>query len=320
MRTLILLCVTALAFRFVSPCEAQLSDVLNKVGDAAKRGKKAKDIYTPWSAEQEQQAGVASAAKMISIFGLYDNPEMERYVNLVGSAVAQQASRQVPYKFGILDTEVITALSLPGGYVFVTRGALANMHSEAELAGTLAHEIAHVDQRHLEKEIRSRESMQFVKDEAAQFNQAKLGILAANSVQSALTQQYSRDKEADADRLGVEFADKAGYAPDGLRVFLTFLSQAPKTPENTRQLSLWGSTHPGFPQRIASLTALERNYPGGGQALETRFSWYVNPVAFARTVVATPNAPSEMDGVVNNGTVALTGLADGTKVKIRVPQ
>jgi len=240
---------------------------------------------------------------------------MERYVNLVGSAVAQQAPRQVPYKFGILDTEVITALSLPGGYVFVTRGALANMHSEAELAGTLAHEIAHVDQRHLEKEIRSRESMQFVKDEAAQFNQTKLGALAANSVQSALTQRYSRDKEADADRLGVEFADKAGYAPNGLRVFLTFLSQAPKTPESNRQLSLWGSTHPPFPQRIASLTALEGNYPGGGQTLETRFSWYVNPVAFARS---TP--PSEMDGVVQNGAVALTGVANGTKVKIRVPQ
>jgi predicted Zn-dependent protease len=240
---------------------------------------------------------------------------MEKYVNLVGSAVAQQAPRQVPYKFGILDTEVITALSLPGGYVFVTRGALANMHSEAELAGTLAHEIAHVDQRHLEKEIRSRETMQFVKDQAAQFNQAKLGLLAANSVQSALTQKYSRDKEAEADRLGVEFADKAGYAPDGLRVFLTFLSQAPKTPENTRQLSLWGSTHPPFPQRIASLTALEGSYPGGGQTLETRFGWYVNPVAFAR-----PAPPNEMDGVVHNGTVALTGLADGTKVKISVPQ
>lgn len=314
MRILILLCVTALTIHYASPCEAQLGDVMNKVGQVAKRGKKAADIYTPWTSEQEEQAGSASAAKLISIFGLYDNPEMERYVNLVGSAVAQQATRQVPYKFGILDTEVITALSLPGGYVFVTRGALANMHSEAELAGTLAHEVAHVDQRHLEKEIRSQQSMQFVKDQAAQFNQAGLGKLAANSVQSALTQQYSRDKEADADRLGVEFADKAGYAPNGLRVFLTFLSQAPKTPETTRQLSLWGSTHPSFPQRIASLTAVESKYPGGGQTLQTRFIWYVNPVAFARL------APAEMDGVVENGVVALTGLANGTKVKIRAPQ
>jgi beta-barrel assembly-enhancing protease len=313
-RTLILLCVTAVAIRYASPCEAQLGDVLNKAGQVAKRGKKAVDIYTPWTAEEEEQAGSASAAKLVSIFGLYDNPEMVRYVNLVGSAVAQQAPRPVPYKFGILDTEAITALSLPGGYVFVTRGALANMHSEAELAGTLAHEVAHVDQRHLEKEIRSKQSMQFVKDQASQFNQTGLGVLAANSVQSALTQQYSRDKEADADRLGVEFAEKAGYAPNGLRLFLTFLSQAPKTPETTRQLSLWGSTHPSFPQRIASLTAVETKYPGGGQSLQTRFGWYVNPVAFARI------APNEMDGVVQNGSVALTGLANGTRVKVRVPQ
>ena len=63
MRTLILLCVTALAFRFVSPCQAQLSDVLNKASEVAKKGKKVKDIYTPWSAEQEQEARRAIAIR-----------------------------------------------------------------------------------------------------------------------------------------------------------------------------------------------------------------------------------------------------------------
>src|SRR6185436_8250840 len=105
-----------------------------------------------------QAIGEASAGKLIHIFGLYENPAMQHYVSTVGNAVAGHSSRanSVQYKFGILDSEAITAFGIPGGYVFITRGALANMKNEAELAGTLAHEIAHVDSRHLEKEIRAK--------------------------------------------------------------------------------------------------------------------------------------------------------------------
>jgi predicted Zn-dependent protease len=187
----------------------------------------------------------------------------------------------VPYRFGILNTEIITALSLPGGYVFITRGALAHMNSEAELAGTLAHEVAHVDQRHLEKEIRSQKQMQFIKDQTAQFTSGQLEQLTSNSLDKALSQQYSRDKEKDADRLGVTYAQKAGYQASGLRLFLTMLSEMPKTPETQRQLGLWGSTHPPLPQRNASLEAEEASLPAGGQALAARFSQHVSPANFA---------------------------------------
>jgi predicted Zn-dependent protease len=239
-----------------------------------------KDNYTPWTPQQEEQVGQASAARLINIFGLYESPDMVRYVNLVGDAVAAQATRPVPYKFGILNTEIITALSLPGGYVFITRGALANMTSEAELAGTLAHEVAHVDQRHLEKEIRSKNTMQMVQNEVQQFTSGELQQLASNSINTALTQHYSRDKESDADRLGVTFAQKAGYQSSGLRLFLTFLSNAPKNPETQRQLSLWGSTHPPFPERIASLQNEEAKLPAGGVSLEARYTEHVNAEAW----------------------------------------
>jgi predicted Zn-dependent protease len=262
------------------PASAQFGNVLGKIGDKVQKGRQVKENYTPWTPQQEEQVGQASAARLINIFGLYESPDMVRYVNLVGSAVAAQAPRPVPYKFGILNTEVITALSLPGGYVFITRGALANMTSEAELAGTLAHEIAHVDQRHLEKEIRSKNSMQMVQNEVSEFTSGQLQQLASNSINTALTQHYSRDKESDADRLGVTFAQKAGYQASGLRLFLTFLESAPKTPETQRQLSLWGSTHPPFPERIASLQAQEAGLPAGGQSLETRFTGYVNAAAW----------------------------------------
>ena len=296
MRILRFFSIAGLAVGLTVPGVAQFGSVFGKIQDKANQAKakkqdaedkaakaqQAKDLTTPWNATQEQQVGDASAAKLVAIFGLYDNPDMVRYINLVGNTVAQRAPRQIPYRFGILNTEVITALSLPGGYVFITRGALANMHSEAELAGTLAHEVAHVDQRHLEKEIRSKGTLDFIKTETAQFNQTQLGTLASTSVTGALTQQYSRDKESDADRLGVEFAAKAGYQPAGLRTFLTFLSLAPKTPENNRQLSMWGSTHPPFPERITSLTTLEARFPANGQLLADRFVRHVNDKAFTK--------------------------------------
>jgi predicted Zn-dependent protease len=289
MRTLRIVSIAALAFALALPSSAQFGCLVRKAQDKAAQAKaqaakaqQAKDIYTPWSPEQEKQVGDATAAKVISIFGLYENPDMVKYVNLVGATVAQQASRQVPYRFGILDTEVITAISLPGGYIFITRGALANMHSEAELAGTLAHEVAHVDQRHLEKEIRSKNQNAFLKEQTAQYTTGQLTELAKNSADQALTQSYSRDKERDADRLGVQFAARAGYRPDGLRLFLTFLSSVPKTPETSKQLNLWGSTHPPFPERIASLTQIETVYPATGQVLDARFTAHINPTAFSR--------------------------------------
>jgi len=280
MRTAKAICVTMLALAACLPAGAQWGSKLSQLGDKLNKGKQVKDNYTPWTPEQEEQVGQASAARLINIFGLFENKDMVRYVNLVGNTVAAQAPRPVPYKFGILNTEVITALSLPGGYVFITRGALANMTSEAELAGTLAHEIAHVDQRHLEKEIRSKNSMQMIQNEVSQFTSGQLQQLAGASLNTALTQHFSRDKESDADRLGVSFAQKAGYQSSGLRLFLTFLNSAPKTPDTQRQLSLWGSTHPPFPERIASLQTEEAKLPAGGQLLDTRFTQYVNTGAW----------------------------------------
>jgi predicted Zn-dependent protease len=281
MSVAMLAAVAWLAVAACLPASAQFGSVLGKIGDKVQKGKQVKDNYTPWTPQQEEQVGQASAARLINIFGLYENQDMVRYVNLVGNAVAAQAPRLMPYKFGILNTEIITALSLPGGYVFITRGALANMTSEAELAGTLAHEIAHVDQRHLEKEIRSKNSMKMIQNEVSEFTSGELQQLAGNSINTALTQHYSRDKESDADRLGVTFAQKAGYQASGLRLFLTLLENAPKTPETQRQLSLWGTTHPPFPERIASLQTQEASLPSGGVSLEARYAQHINAGAWA---------------------------------------
>lgn len=321
---------------------AQFGDVLKK----AQKVKKAVDIYTPWTPEQEQAIGQASAAKLINIFGLYENPEMTNYVNLVGNTVARQSGRQVSYHFAILNTDVVTALSLPGGYIFITKGALRVMHNESELAGTLAHEIAHIDKRHLEKEVRTKKTGEFAKEEAAAKvpQGAVLINMAGDIVKNALTLQVSRDKENEADKLGLDMSARSGYDPNGLANFLQVLAQAPVDDTSKRALGLWGSTHPPLKDRIASLTALAASYPSNGQQLAERYGWYVNPVAFSRpggpaapgTAVpgsvagmatalvgaagAVTGAGPEMDGIVSKGVIVLTGstLPEGSRVKVRV--
>jgi len=300
---------------------AQLGGVLKN----AQKAKKAADIYTPWTPEQEQAIGQASAAKLINVFHVYDNPDMTRYVNLVGNTVARQSGRSVLYHFAILDTDVVTAVSLPGGYIFITRGALANLHNEAELAGVLSHEVAHVDRRHLEKEIRAQKTAQFAKEEAASHVPAgaELINIAGSVVTRALTLQVSRDKESEADKVGVEMSSKAGYDASGLRNFLQFLAAVPTTPETKQALGLWGSTHPPLGDRINSLNAVLPSYPATGQKLAERYAWYVNPPAFAHqagpaTAAAAP-AANEVEGIVSQGVVVITNgkLAEGTRVKVR---
>jgi beta-barrel assembly-enhancing protease len=251
---------------------AQFGDILRKGRTATDKAKKVADATAVWTAEQEKAIGEASAAKLVQIFGLYDNPAMTHYVNLVGHALAAHSSRvgSLQYRFGILDTEAITAFGIPGGYVFVTRGAIANMKDESELAGALAHEIAHVDNRHLEKEIRAKKMTKLATSEGMDQlgNRVPMGGLlkevANEIVTQAVTTSYGRDKEEEADRKGTELAASAGYDAAGLRNFLETIEKAKQNDaEAERRLGVWGSTHPPLSERVANLTAIAGKLPGG---------------------------------------------------------
>src|SRR5215475_4171440 len=316
---------------FLAPLAAVLlsQSVSAQLGNVLKNAQKAKTISDnnkPWTADQEQAIGQASAAKLMSVFPLYNNPEMTKYVNLVGNSVARQGGRQVPYHFGILDTRVVTAVSLPGGYIFISTGALENLKNEAELAGVLGHEVAHIDRRHLEREIRAQKNADFAKTEAASHVPmgAELINMAGAVLVRSLTMQVSRDKESEADKVGVELSSKAGYDPSGLRNFLQFLASVPATPQSKQALGLWGSTHPPLADRINSLNSQLSNYPATGQKLAERYAWYVNPPAFMHEGASATPAPAtgELDGIVSQGVIVLTGgkLADGTRVKVRPQQ
>lgn len=211
-----------------------------------------------WTAAEEKSIGEATAAKMIAIFGLYEEPRAVKYVNLVGAAVAQFASRQdLAYHFGILDTEMVNAFATPGGYVFVTRGLLANLTDEAELAGVLGHEIIHTGERHVEKELRSKKLAAVgVEEGASHIPVSELGRLADNITNVLLAGKLSRDKENEADTKGLELAATVGYDPRAFPEFLAWLGQASQGAENKRFLGSLGASHPKFSDRVKRLENL----------------------------------------------------------------
>src|SRR3954468_20843757 len=206
-------------------------------GQLAKRIKKATDTFTPWSPAQEEAIGQAGAAKIFNALGYYDNPAMTKYVNLVGNATAQQGARpDIHYHFAILNSEIVNAFAMPGGYIFVTRGALANLQNESELAGVLAHEVAHVDGRHLEKEARAKKTTSWAVEEGTAKipGGSELNALATALISRAVNSRYSQDKESEADKKGVQFASAAGYDASGLVNFLQRMQAASSSAADKR--------------------------------------------------------------------------------------
>lgn len=216
---------------------------------------KVAEAQRAWSAAEEKAIGEATAAKLVAIFGLYEEPRAVKYVNLVGASVAQHATRQdMKYHFGVLDTEMVNAFATPGGYVLVTRGLLANMQDEAELAGVLGHEVTHTGERHIEKELRSRKMAAIgVEAGTEQIPFGELAHLADRVTNQLLAGKLSRDKENEADTRGLELAAAAGYDPRAFPEFLSFLGQASDEAGNKRSVGNLAASHPKFSDRVKRL-------------------------------------------------------------------
>ncbi len=266
------------------PASAQFGGILNKARSKVQETQtKAKPVtdraekvasLQPWTAEEEQQIGRATAEKMVAMFGIVDDPKVVRYVNLVGSAVARHASRPLPYRFGVLKSDIVGAFALPGGYIFITQGAVAQMDNEAQLAGALGHEIVHTADRHLETEIRSKRGSAWAIQEANTSRLATpdaLKLRADAFLNDLFNTSLSKDKEDASDRNGATLAAKAGYASNGLLVFIEKLSALSKKEENKRLFGQVLSTHPSFDSRIATLTEVSKTAGDKGLTLEARF-------------------------------------------------
>jgi predicted Zn-dependent protease len=185
-------------------------------------------LYDQSDLEAEIAFGRDLAARILGNYKLLDNDRVNRYVNTVGNAVALYAGRpEIRFRFAVLDSTECNAFAAPGGYVFVTRGALNLMDNEAQLAGVLGHEIAHITEKHIIKELKIRG-----RDDSLAGGLANLIGGSTDTFRKTLEQAmesasdilfsrgYKIQDELEADQIGLLMAAVAGYNPSALGSFL----------------------------------------------------------------------------------------------------
>lgn len=234
----------------------------------------AKTLFGKTSTADEIRIGRQIAGNLLGATPLVRDNELQHYVNQVGRWVAEQSGRtDINWYFGVLDTEDINAFAAPGGYVFLTKGLYRQLNNEAELAGVLGHEIAHITLKHHLKLLKKSSvigAMGQVIGEKAKGSDQVVQNLIGNGAE-IMARGLDKDAELEADRVGAVFAARAGYEPWGLPTVLQDLTALPAGDKRT---SLLYKTHPSPADRLAALgDAIGSRFDGltDGKELGERF-------------------------------------------------
>lgn len=256
---------------------------------------------------EEVELGENVMAGVLGAAPLYNSDRIQRYVNQVGRWVALHSERpNLPWRFAVLNSKLPNAGAAPGGQIYITTGLLFRMRSEAELAGALAHEIAHVVQRHHVKAYQKQKLGSFgvtlggaivdnkVNTGGIGGTVIKSGLkLAIGEIRTMILLKLDRGEEEQADRMGMVLAARAGYDPFGLPNVLQLLQDLQKDEGGA---SLLYETHPTPADRIASLDKLmgsEMDQYASQASLQDRFiAMMLGPNAPAAPKATTP-APSK---------------------------
>ncbi len=213
----------------------------------------AKTLFGKTSNQDEIRIGRQIAGNLLGAMPLVKDDDLQRYVNVVGRWVAEQSGRNdIQWYFGVLDSEDINAFAAPGGYVFVTKGLYRRLGNEAELAGVLGHEIAHVahkDHLKLLKKTSVISTLSQAVGENFKGSDQAVQNLIGNGAE-IMARGLDKETELSADRTGVVFAARAGYDPWGLPTVLQDLTALPAGDKRT---SLLYKTHPAPADRLAAL-------------------------------------------------------------------
>jgi len=230
------------------------------------------------SESQELAMGKQYDQQLVVEMGLYDDSALAGYVQSLGLRLAALSERpQLPWTFRLVDDPVVNAFAVPGGYIYVTRGILANMGSEAQLVSVLGHEIGHVTARHTAKQITQQQVFGLGLSVGAMFSPTIAG-LASNAVQ-ILFLKFSRDDESQADELGFRYMRAAHYDPREAADMFSQLSRV--TNAGGGRLPEWQSTHPDPGNRvIAAQQRLAESQIEGGIVRRDEYLRHIDGLLF----------------------------------------
>jgi predicted Zn-dependent protease len=248
---------------------------------------------------EEQQLGQNVSERIRTRYGVVQDANVHRYVSLVGQVLAQASTRpNLPWTFIVLDTDGVNAFAAPGGYVHITRGALALIKNEAELAGVLGHEIIHITEKHTVNAIQKNQAVQMGAAETLSGSAALMDRVVAAVYENIVERGFGRAEENESDEHGVTLANKVGYAPLGLNSFLITLKDRNKESKEKRGLF---ASHPEMQERLDRITKLVASKKMTATAtLEARYSKHITYKPVPVTAIAT----------VDPGAAGLTGGGD----------
>ena len=275
---------------------------LGSIGTGLMRAKQIADIKI--SDEEEVEIGKLVSENIRKRYGVVQDKAVHRYVSLVGMAVATTSPRpNIPWQFIVLDTDGVNAFAAPGGFVHITKGALALMANEAELADVLGHEIVHITEKHTIKAIQKSKMKDLGLDVAPGGGLSKLALSKlADAATEAVLAGFGRAEELDSDDKGLVLANQVGYDPHGLGTFLTRLKDRNKS-NTTEKRGLFAS-HPEMDERLKKLDAKIASAKLTSTAtLEARYK---------KAITYVPKAQSEI-AQVEAGAAGLAGGSSSAK-------
>jgi predicted Zn-dependent protease len=245
---------------------------------------------------QEIAMGRQADPEIVAQLGLYPDSAVQRYVSDLGLRLAAVSERpDLPWTFRVLDDPTVNAFALPGGFIYITRGILTHLESEAQLVGVLGHEIGHVTARHSASQMSRAQLAQIglvagmvfsetVRDYAGVASQS-LGLLFL---------KFGRDDESQADELGIRYMTREGYDPRELAGVMRMLSRTSQLASGGGRAPEWLSTHPDPDNRSEAILAqvAEGNYASATT---------VERDGFLRRIDDMPFGPNPREGFVENG-------------------
>lgn len=256
-----------------------------------------KKEFSLMSEQQEIALGAESDPQIIAEFGLYDNQEFQNFINTRGKEIAAISHRpNLKYQFRVLDSPVVNAFAVPGGYVYFTRGIMAYFNNEAQFEGVLGHEIGHVAGRHSAEQYTTQTVGQVLllggmvvsKELRAFANEAQQAM-------SLMFLKYSRNHETEADELGVEYSTKVGYDANEMADFFKTLKSLSE--ESGAELPTFLSTHPDPADRSKKVGELAKEW----QATVGMNSYKINRDSYLSMIDGVIYGEDPRQGFVESG-------------------